>query len=145
MIFDNNDLIVAFDKSGRFISSALLERPISITNPNIWTQHAADRVYNAWDGRPVSLYRNERFSIKYYGLWIDDKNGDYASGRIRVDLHKQEATNGCIFIVDDNTPALQDTFNLNAFEPQFIKDIQAIVGKMSAGKIGTMHMIDVMK
>jgi hypothetical protein len=41
-----------------------------------------------------------------------------------VDLHKQEATNGCIFIVDPKTPPYDDNAAaiaaLNNFEPQFI-------------------------
>lgn len=143
MVFDDNDLLAAFDKTGKLISSALLRRPISITNPNIWTKHTANRVYDAWDKGSVSLYRNTNFDIKYYGLWIYDSLGWYHSGRVRVDLHKQEATNGCIFIVDPNTPPYLDKAKLNMFEPKFIEDIQSAVGAKTKHNIGTMHMVTV--
>lgn len=142
MIFDDNDLLTAFDKSGRLINSALLRRPISIVNPNIWTEHTANLVYDAWDGQPVSLYRNTSFDIKYYGLWIDDSRGWYRTGHVRVDLHKREATNGCIFILEPGTPPYVDKAKLNAFEPQFIKDIQSAVGAKTKENIGRMHMVD---
>jgi hypothetical protein len=143
MIFDDNDLLAAFDKTGKLINSALLRRPISIVNPNIWTEHTANRVYDAWDGRSVSLYRNTYFDIKYYGLWIDDSLGWYRSGHVRVDLHKKEATNGCIFILEAGTPRFAEKAKLNAFEPQFIKDIQSLVGAKTKSNIGTMHMINI--
>jgi hypothetical protein len=143
MIFDDNDLLVAFNKAGTLINSALLRRPISIVNPNIWTEHTANLVYDAWDGRPVSLYRNTSFDIKYYGLWIDDAKGWYRTGNVRVDLHKREATNGCIFILEAGTPPYVDKAKLNAFEPQFIKDIQSTVGAKTKENIGTMHMVDI--
>lgn len=143
MTFDDNDLLAAFDKAGKLINSALLRRPIAIVNPNIWTEHTANLIYDAWDGQSVSLYRNTNFDIKYYGLWIDDSRGWYRSGHVRVDLHKREATNGCIFILDAGTPAYADKAKLNAFEPQFIKDIQSIAGAKTRTHIGTMHMIDI--
>jgi hypothetical protein len=143
MTFDDNDLLAAFDKTGHLINSALLRRPISIVNPNIWTEHTANLVYDAWDGQSVSLYRNTNFDIKYFGLWIDDSRGWYRSGHVRVDLHKREATNGCVFILDPNTPAFAETAKLNAFEPQFIKDIQAIVDAKTKENIGRMHMITI--
>jgi len=31
-VFDDNDLLIAFDKAGKFVSSALLRRPLSIAN-----------------------------------------------------------------------------------------------------------------
>jgi hypothetical protein len=145
MIFDDNDLIAAFDQKGKLINSALLRRPIAITNPNIWTEGTANKVYEAWDGSPVGIYRNTnpRFSIWYYGLWINDKLGYYNKGWVRIDLHKEEATNGCIFIKDPDTPPLSETIRLNAFEPQFIKDIQSHIGAKTKPNIGTMHMIDI--
>lgn len=145
MIFDNNDLIAAFDKKGKLIGSALLKRPISITNPNIWTEDTANKVYDAWDRSPVSLYRNRNYDIAYYGLWINDKVGYYTRevNWVRIDLHKQEATNGCIFIVDPATPPLSDKPRLNAFEPKFIKDIQRQIGANTKSNIGTMHMIKI--
>lgn len=146
MIFDDNDLLAAFDKAGKFLDAALLRRPISITNPNIWTEHTANLIYDAWDKRPVSLYRNANFDVTYYGLWIDDSRGWYRSGKVRVDLHKQEATNGCVFILDpagspDYDPAHLDP--LNIFEPHFIKKIQSTVGAKTKSNIGTMNIIEI--
>lgn len=146
MIFDNNDLLAVFDRTGKLLGSALVQRPIMITdpsrrNPHMWTENTANRIYDAWNGRPVTLYRNENFDIRYYGLRIDDSLGWYDSGRVRVDLHKQEATNGCIFIVDPNTPPYSDPAKLNMFEPQLIKDIQSHVGARTKSGIGTMHVI----
>ena len=143
MIFDDNDLIAAFDRKGKLVSSALLSRPISITNPNIWTEGTANKVYEAWDGQPVSIYRNTnpRFSIHYYGLWINDKLSYYMKGWVRIDLHKKEATNGCIFIMDPDTPPMSEPTRLNAFEPRFIKDVQKAAGAKIKWNIGTMHMI----
>jgi hypothetical protein len=141
MIFDDNDLIVAFDRFGKLVSSALLRRPLAIQHPNIWSEATANRVYAAWDGRPVSLYRNTAFDIKYYGLKIDDSLGLYRSGAVRVDIHKEEATNGCIFVVDPNTPDYSDATKLNTFEPAFIVDVQTAVGAKIKHNIGTMHML----
>lgn len=148
MVFDNNDLIAAFGSRGKLVSSALLRRPISIVTPkrpHMWTEGTANKVYKAWNGRPVSLYRNTHFDVKYYGLMVDDSEGYYSSGRVRIDIHKQEATNGCIFIVDSNTPQYsKTTINiLSAFEPKFIKDIQAAIGASARSHIGTMHMIEI--
>jgi hypothetical protein len=148
MVFDNNDLLAVFDHAGKLIGSALLQRPISITdpsrkNPHMWTEHTANRVYDAWDGRPVTLYRNKNFDIQYFGLMIDDSLGWYDKGRVRVDLHKQEATNGCIFIVDPNTPPYSDKAKLNMFEPQLIKDIQTHIRATAKSNIGTMYVIKI--
>ena len=33
MVFDNNDLLAVFDGDGKLLGSALLKRPISITDP----------------------------------------------------------------------------------------------------------------
>jgi hypothetical protein len=143
MIFDDNDLLAVFTKSGKLIGSALLQRPISIKHPNIWSEHTANRIYDAWDGRSVSIYRNTSFDIKYYGLAVADKLGWYASGAVRVDLHKQEATNGCIFIVDPNTPLYSNPTALNLFEPQLIKDIQTEIAAKVKLNIGTMHVIEI--
>jgi len=143
MIFDNNDLLAVFEKSGALLGSALLIRPISIRHPNIWSEPTANRIYDAWDRQRVSLYHNANFDVKYYGLMIHDKLGWYASGKVRVDLHKQEATNGCIFIVDPSTPPYSDILRLNAFEPKLIRDIQARVGAKAKSNIGTMHVITI--
>ena len=85
------------------------------------------------------------WEIHYYGLWINDKVGYYTrkkgKGSVKIDLHKKEATNGCIFIMDPNTPPMSDPVRLNEFEPQFIKDVQKAIGAKVKGNIGTMHMI----
>lgn len=148
MIFDNNDLLAVFEGSGKLLGSALLERPIVITdpsrrNPHMWTEITADRIYSAWDERPVRLYRNKNFEIEYYGLMVWDKLGWYANRKVMVDLHKQEQTNGCIFIVDPGTPSVDNPTQLNLFEPQLIRDIQAHVGAKVKDNIGTMHVIEI--
>jgi len=148
MVFDNNDLLAVFKGSGELLGSALLKRPIVVTdpsrrNPHMWTEGTANRIYDAWDGRPVKLYYNDNFDIEYYGLMVWDKLGWYASRKVMVDLHKQEKTNGCIFIVDPNTPPVRDPARLNAFEPQIILDIQAHIGARTKDNIGTMHVIEI--
>jgi hypothetical protein len=64
----------------------------------------------------------------YKGVWVVDKDtGQKKFIKLNVDLHKEEGTKGCIFIVDPakpvHTPAHTDE-TLSLFEPQFIKDIQ---------------------
>ena len=150
-IFDCNDLIVAFDKGGKLISSALLERPVSIALPDdpiFWTEATANLTYNAWDGRSVSLYQNTYFfykynGVKYYGLWINDSEHLYTSGKVRIDIHKQEQTNGCMFIVDPATPSLANKSALDDFEPMFIKDIQSAIKAKVKQNIEKMHMITI--
>jgi len=141
MRFDYNDLIAAFDAKGGLVSAALLQRPLSIKNPDIWTEGTANKVYDAWDKQNASLYKNTSFDVKYWGLQIDDRLGMYASGKVRIDLHKQENTNGCIFIVDPNTPSTSDP-TLSQFEPKFITDVMSKVGGRRSN-IGIMHMVDV--
>jgi hypothetical protein len=153
MRFSDTDLLVVFDGQGKLVSSALLRRPIEIKTPDrphMWTEGTAKKVYDAWDGSPVSIYRNNnpRWDIHYYGLWIDDSKGYYSSGQIRVDLHKQEATNGCIFIVDGGTPQYvrgnkAAIAALNSFEPQLIKDVQKSIGAQVKSNIGIMHMVEI--
>ncbi len=149
MIFDNNDLLAVFESSGELLGSALLKRPIVVTDPSrrsdphVWTEATANQIYDAWNGRPVRLYFNKNFEIEYYGLMVWDRLGWYMSRKVRVDLHKQEQTNGCIFIVDPDTPPLSDPARLNMFEPQLIKDIQAYVGARTKDNIGTMHVIEI--
>lgn len=147
-VFDLNDLLVVCDGKGKFINSCLLARPISIATakrPKFWTERTAEKVYAAWDNRPVSIYRNTNFDIKYYGLWIDDSGGYYRSGAVRIDIHKTEATNGCIFIMDAATPKYSKANKeiLSAWEPKIIKDIQAAVGARVQSGIGTMRMVDI--
>ena len=151
-VFDDNDLLVAFDKAGKLVSSALLQRPLSISNaaPIVWTESTANDVYAAWDGQAVTLYRNTNFGpktryhgIDYFGLRIDNSKHYYSSGSAQIDLHKKEATNGCVFIVDEHTPPYSDKAALNVFEPQFIRDVQAAIGSKTGDNIGAMHMLDV--
>lgn len=97
--FDLNDLLAVFDPKGKLIGAALLQRPIFV--PGRWSEKTANDIYNAWDNKEVSIYKNTHPGwIPYLGLVIDDG----MKKRGWVDLHKQEATNGCIFIVDPSTP-----------------------------------------
>jgi hypothetical protein len=156
--YDDNDLLIAFDKSGKLINSSLLRRPLSITDPSVnWTEDSANKVYDAWDNCPVIIYRNTTFTVAYYGLMIKDKLGYYngtAIGkdgrkhRINIDLHKEEGTLGCIFIMDPNNPLQRPPYDasdtvLSHFEPQFIKDVMKAIGGKTWTEIGTMHMLDV--
>ena len=159
MVFDMTNLLAAFDAHGDFVSSAPLIRPLSIKVPpppppgfHGWSEEAATNVLAAWNNCPVNLYHNTNYKVKYYGLQIDDSKNYYSSGAIRVDFHKQEQTNGCIFIIDDSTPPVPDKAlpaaqkdaalkALNDFEPKFIKDIQAKLGKKEAWPAGTMRVI----
>jgi hypothetical protein len=96
--FDDNDLLAVFNNAGGLVSSARLERPLFISG--LWTQKTADKVYDAWADKEVFIYRNTSFDIPYLGLGVvDGFRGDHT-----VDLHKQEGTLGCIFIVDPATP-----------------------------------------
>jgi len=141
--FDNNDLLAAFTPGGKLIGAALLQRPISI-GTRTWTEKTANAIYNAWDKKEVSIYRNTHPGwVPYLGLVIDDG----MKRRGWVDLHKQEATNGCIFIVDPATPEL-GTEELNTFEPKLLTDVLSSIGKKPEqvkGRIslGIMHVIDI--
>ena len=140
--FDDNDLLVVFDSKGSLVSSARLERPLFITG--MWTQKTADKVYNSWADKKVFVYKNTNFSIPYLGLGVED---GFRGKSATVDMHKQEATNGCIFIVDPKTPALGDA-NLGKFEPQLIQDILSKTGiSVSAVKskisLGVMRVIEI--
>ncbi len=141
--FDDNDLLAVFDGGGKLISSARLERPLFITK--IWSQRTADKVYNAWNNKEVFIYKNTHPGwIPYLGLGVrDGMRGKVAT----VDMHKQEATNGCIFIVDPNTPAMDDS-NLGAFEPKLIQDILASTGRKVEDikgtiSLGVMHVVEI--
>ena len=159
MVFDMTNLLAAFDGHGDFVSSAPLIRPLSIKVPpppppgfHGWSEEAATNVLAAWNNCPVNLDHNTNYKVKYYGLQVDDSKNYYSSGAIRVDIHKQEQTNGCIFIIDDSTPPVPDRAlpavqkdaalkALNDFEPKFIKDIQEKLGKKEAWPAGTMRVI----
>ena len=132
--FDRNDLLAVFDGGGKLISSARLERPLLITG--IWSQRTADKVYNAWNNKEVFIYKNTSFDIPYLGLGVrDGMRGKVAT----VDMHKQEATNGCIFIVDPTTPSMDDS-NLGKFEPKLIQDILASTGRRVEDTKGTISL-----
>jgi len=148
MIFDDADLLVVFDKTGKLVSSARLSRPISITHPDKMTEATANLVYEAWDGQPVNLYHNTNYTVHYYGLWVDDKLGRYrlpASDpkSVKIDMHKSEATNGCIFIIDELTPDMSHLRVLNLYEPQLIQDVQHAIGAREKNNVGTMRMISI--
>ena len=149
MVMDYTDLLVVFDPHGNLVSSALLERPLSINFPDChWREAKANSVYEAWDQCPVGIYWNGGYDITYYGLYVDDKLGYRATG-ICVDMHKRECTSGCIFIADDKTPEcpkddtdLSALRHLNSFEPQLIRDVQRSIGAKEKKRIGIMHMVD---
>ena len=76
-------------------------------------------------------------------MWVDDSKGFYTSGHVTIDMHKQEQTNGCMFIVDPNTPPLANKAALDNFEPLFIKQIQSAIKAKAKSYIGKMHMITI--
>jgi hypothetical protein len=145
MVFEGTDLLAVFGGDGRYVASAGLSRPLSIRlggrkPKTIWTERTANKTYNAWDGQQVTLYFNRNFSIRYYGLRVNDSLGLYTSGKVRIDMHKREATNGCIFILDPAQPANLSGEALSAFEPALIKAVQAAIGAKTGHNIGTIHM-----
>jgi hypothetical protein len=150
MWLESNNLIVAFDAHGKLVSSAREVRPLEIKDPDpksSWSRGTSDAVFSAWDNRPVSVYRNKRWEINYFGLRVDDSRGFYRT-HPKVDMHKTEATNGCHFIVDgrddENTPSTSDPKALSAFEPKFIQDVMAAAGvKNKKDNIGTMHILTI--
>lgn len=144
--FDNNDLLIVFDSSANLVSSARLERPLFITG--IWTQKTANKIYDNWADKEVFIYKNSNFDIPYLGLGVKD---DFRGKGATVDMHKQEATNGCIFIVDDDPtrPAMGDDVNLAKFEPKLIRDILAKAGISLASvtakqvSLGVMRVVEI--
>jgi len=152
--FDENDLLAVFDDGGTLIGSARLRRPTLVQSSSGITPATAARVYDAWAGKRVFIYRNERPGwIPYLGLGLDDgfRDGSANEGhKVVIDLHKEEQTNGCIFIVHDDpgkTPAV-GTPELRTFEPSLIKKILAAKSLDQAkfkGRVnlGTMHLVDI--
>jgi hypothetical protein len=140
MRFDHNDLLAVFDADGKLVSSARLERPLYIKG--MWSQKTADKVYNSWHNKEVFAYKNTSFEIPYVGIGVRD--GHRGKGAT-VDMHKQEDTNGCIFIVDPNTPGTDDA-NIGKFEPYLIRDVMKrrgiditkVKGSVSLGIIRTV-------
>lgn len=120
--WDLNDLLAVFDPRGRLVRAAFLQRPTYISGR--WSTETSTEIYNAWHDKEVSIYRNTNFGVPYLGLVVSD--GKKHKGW--VDMHKQEATNGCIFIVDENTPDY-GTPELDAFEPKLIHEVLATIGK----------------
>jgi hypothetical protein len=163
MTFDDTCLLAVFNRLGGLIGAALLRRPIIVKTPDDpgkWTERTANAVFDAWDKSPVGVYHNRNFEVEYFGLWIDDKAGWYAHNWARIDIHKEEATNGCIFIVQDDTPPLPDDLGphptaaeialhkaalnkLNHFEPKLIQDIQGVIKAKTGANFGTMRVIKI--
>jgi hypothetical protein len=140
--FDNNDLMAVFDAKGSLIGSALLRRPIQI-GTRTWTEGTANAIYDAWHNKAVSIYRNTRFRVPYLGLVVDDG----MKKRGWVDMHKEEETNGCIFIVDPATPEA-DSPDIMKFEPKLIKDVLVSIGKTPEQvkgmiRLGIMRVVDI--
>jgi len=150
-IFDENDLIAVFAPDGTLIGSARLRRPTLVSASAGVRGNTANRVLAAWDGKNVFVYPSHVEGwIPYLGLAVDDgfRDGSANQGRhVYIDLHKQEQTNGCIFIVDPATPAV-GTDELRTFEPALIKKIIAAKGLDPAklkGRVnlGTMKVVAV--
>jgi len=150
-IFDENDLIAVFAPDGTLIGSARLRRPTLVSASAGVRGNTANRVLAAWDGKNVFVYPSHVEGwIPYLGLAMDDgfRDGSANQGRhVYIDLHKQEQTNGCIFIVDPATPAV-GTDELRTFEPALIKKIIAAKGLDPAklkGRVnlGTMKVVAV--
>ena len=148
--FDENDLLAVFDTGGMLIGSARLRRPTYVEGRI--SRLTAAKVYNAWAGKRAFVYRNATPGwIPYLGLALDDgfRDGSANKGnKVLIDLHKEEQTNGGIFIVDDTTPAV-GTHELRTFEPALIKKILSAKGldeaKLAKGRVslGTMHVVTI--
>ena len=152
VIIDDTCLLAVFDHLGKLLSSALLRRPLVM--PPRWAEDDAIAVVAAWDQSKVGIYYNQAFEVKYYGIWVDDSQHYYTSGHKTVDFHKEEQTNGCIFIKDDTTPPLPDDAlpqaaqraaltALNNFEPELTKAVQAKIGAKTKNEIGIMRVVKV--
>ena len=112
----------------------------------------ATKIYSSWAGKRVFVYRNPTPGwIPYLGLALHDgfRDGSANDGnKVKIDLHKEEQTNGCIFIVDGKPPAV-GTPELRTFAPALIKEILAAKGldeaKLAKGRVslGTMHVVTI--
>jgi hypothetical protein len=148
--FDENDLLAVFDTSGSLIGSARLRRPTYVEGKI--SRSTAAKVYDAWAGKRVFVYRNSAPGwIPYLGLALDDgfRDGSANKGeKVKIDLHNQEQTNGCIFIVAAKTPAV-GTQDLRTFEPALITKVLAAGGadevKLEKGRanLGTMRVVTI--
>lgn len=138
---DFNDLMAVFEPSGKLIRAVFLIRPLQI--PGRWTARTANDIYNAWHNKEVSIYRNTNFAVPYVGLVVDDG----MKKRGWVDIHKQEQTNGCIFITDSDTPEVGKP-ELDTFEPKLIHEVLAVIGKTpdqvkGTIRLGIMKLVDI--
>lgn len=131
--WDLNDLLIVFDPKGKLIRAAFLQRPISISGK--WRAETSTAIYNTWHDKGVSIYRNTNFGVPYLGLVVSDGMKDKGW----VDMHKQEATNGCIFIVDNTTPEYGKP-ELDAFEPKLIHEVLASIGKKAEDVKGMISL-----
>ena len=148
--FDENDLLAVFANDGQLVGSARLSRPTYVQGRI--SRKTANRVYEAWGGKTVFIYSNKTPGwIPYLGLAVDDgfRDGSANKGsKVSIDLHKQEETNGCIFIIDPATPDV-DKPELHTFEPELIKKIMAAKGidaaKLAKGRVtlGKMHVVKI--
>jgi hypothetical protein len=147
--FDENDLLAVFDAGGALISSARLRRPTFVKGRI--SSSTANKVYDAWAGKNVFLYRNTHPGwIPYLGLSVDDgfRDGSATGQKVSIDMHKEEQTNGCIFIVDPATPELGKP-ELHTFEPTLIRKILAAKGidvaKLAGGRVhlGKMRVVTI--
>lgn len=149
-VFDENDVIAVFNAGGGLVGAARLRRPVSVSGRIGAATTSA--VFGAWDRKTVSVYRNQRPGwIPYLGLAIADgfRDGSANDGRrVAIDIHKTEATNGCILIVDPKTPGYQDPA-LHSFEPALIRNALAALGidetKVGghATVLGTMRVVTI--
>lgn len=140
-LYDYNDVMAVFEPGGKLIRTVFLIRPLQI--PGRWSEGTANDIYNAWHNKEVSIYRNTNFAVPYVGLVVDDG----MKKRGWVDLHKEEQTNGCIFISDPDTPDLH-TPELDTFEPKLIHEVLAVIGKTpdqvkGAIRLGIMKLVDI--
>lgn len=144
--FDENDLLAVFASDGSLVGAARLRRATFVAT-RIRRETAA-KVFAAWDGKPVFMYRNtSRISgwIPYLGLGVRDGCRDHG---VKVDIHKEESTNGCYFI-DDPTQFAAGAADVRTFEPILIKKVIAGKGLTEADitgsevDLGTMNIVDV--
>lgn len=157
-IYDVNDIIAVFDRSGGLVSSGYLIRPLFV--PNHLSEKTANEVYNSWNSKPVYIYRNTHWydtvgGVMYLGLAVADGHRGSAPGSVNIDMHKTEQTLGCIWIHDPDTPALnlRDKDGkrvLDSFEPKLIVDILKAKGMAPEDvkahrtySLGAMHTVDI--
>jgi hypothetical protein len=103
-------------------------------------------------GKKVFVYRNATSGwIPYLRLALDDgfRDGSANKGeKVKIDLHKQEQTNGCIFIVNDKAPAVgtQDLAHLRAgadHENSRSRGLDEAKLEKGHANVGTMHVVTI--